>query len=93
MSKCNLPNVSFENFAAAKSCLQKTLAPVGAVVKRLSIQRDQNGKDLWRVVISATGACPASIVANFAAILIQVLSFRTGASKANVYEANFAKYH
>lgn len=65
---CELPDVKFENFAAARSCLQSTLAPIGAIVKSLSIQQDQNGKAKWRVHIAASGSFPAPTQVNFVAV-------------------------
>lgn len=62
---CNLPDVKFENFVAARSCLQTTLAPSGAVVGRISIQQDQNGKAKWRVNLSASGNFPIPNETNF----------------------------
>lgn len=60
-----LPDVKFENFAAAKTCLQTTLSSTGAIVKTLSIQSDQNGKDAWAVTIAASGTFPAPTPENF----------------------------
>lgn len=60
-----LPDVKFENFAAAKSCLQTTLTSTGAIVKELSILSDQNGKAVWQVVLSASGNFPAPTPENF----------------------------
>lgn len=64
----DIPDVKFENFAAAKACLQTTLAPSGAVVRRLSIQRDQNGKAAWRVQLTSSDAFPMPDPANFVAV-------------------------
>jgi hypothetical protein len=68
MDECNLPNVKFENFAAAKAVLQKTYAPIGAIIKRLSIQQDQNGKAVWRACFSSTGTFPTPNISNFAVV-------------------------
>lgn len=65
---CEIPDVKFENFAAAKACLQTTLTPSGAIVQRLSIQQDQNGKAAWRVVLTSTQTFPAPDPANFIAV-------------------------
>lgn len=60
-----LPDVKFENFAAAKACLQTTLASTGALVKDLSILSDQNGKAVWCITISSSGTFPAPTPDNF----------------------------
>lgn len=63
-----LPNVKFENFAAAKSCLQTTLTSTGALVKDLSIQQDQNGKAVWAVSLASSGNFPAPTPENFSRV-------------------------
>lgn len=65
---CELPDVKFENFAAAKSCLQTTLAPIGAIIRDLAITKDQNGKAKWRCHITASKDFPTPIEANFVAV-------------------------
>lgn len=60
-----LPDVKFENFAAAKACLQNILTSTGALVKELSILSDQNGKANWVVYLSPTGSFPAPTPDNF----------------------------
>lgn len=68
MSECNLPDVKFENFAAAKSCLQSKLQSIGGVVKRLAIVADQNARNVWRVILSAQNAFPQPAANNFVAV-------------------------
>lgn len=63
-----LPDVKFENFAAARRCLQTTLQSSGAVVREVSIQEDQNGKSKWRVTLSATEQFPVPSPNNFVAV-------------------------
>lgn len=87
---CMLPDVKFENFAAARSCLQTTLQPKGAVVRELSIQTDQNGKAKWRVTLAATGAFPSPAQHNFVAVrakLNQCVPHRGVLSTIMLYEA------
>lgn len=62
---CNLPDVKFENFVAARSCLQKTLAPTGAIVNKVSINKNQNGLSKWRVQLSASGDFPLPLLSNY----------------------------
>lgn len=63
-----LPDVKFENFAAAKSCLQNVLSPLGALVKDLSITEDQNGKANWTIILGSSGNFPAPTLANFVSV-------------------------
>lgn len=65
---CELPDVKFENFVAAKACLQKTLVSLGGIAERLAINEDQNGKKVWRVQISAQGTFPRPQEKNFVAV-------------------------
>lgn len=65
---CNLPDVKFENFAAAKSCLQSTLAPAGAIMSRTAIEKDQNGKLKWLVYLAAPGKSLSPTEANSVAV-------------------------
>lgn len=63
-----LPDVKFENFAAARRCLQIALSSTGAVVKDLSIQDDQNGKAVWLVTLTSSRSFPAPTPDNFVAV-------------------------
>lgn len=60
-----LPDVKFENFAAAKACLQHILTSTGALVKELSIMSDQNGKAVWSITLDTSGNFPAPTPENF----------------------------
>lgn len=68
LNQCELPNVQFENFVTARACLHSTLQPAGALVKRLAIQADKNGKSVWRVILQSTDQFPAPIAANFSVV-------------------------
>lgn len=65
---CELPDVKFENFVAAKACLQSTLSLIGGVVERISIRQDQNGRAVWRVTLNGSGNFPTPDPSNFIAI-------------------------
>lgn len=78
--QCSLPDVKSENYVAARSCLQKTLSPIGAVVHDLSIQEDQNSNKLWRVTISATGAFPEPETGDF--VMVRKLLNQNAPSRA-----------
>lgn len=65
---CELPDVKFENFVAAKACLQRTLSPIGGVVERISIRQDQNGRAVWKATLNSSGNFPTPDPASFIAI-------------------------
>lgn len=65
---CELPDVKFENFAAARSCLQSVLFPKGAILRDISIESDQNGKAKWRVHLASSGTFPAPTANQFVAV-------------------------
>jgi hypothetical protein len=69
MSECDLPVLNTENSAAARCYLQITLAPVGAIIKKLAIRQDQNGKcGVWCLMLASGSSFPVQQVLNFVAV-------------------------